>query len=74
MKKITVKASDLLEILEAISKEHMDFVELDVLDAEEDDGVRQPAFVNILGVKKTTDEYIVDFGSVDEIQPADLVS
>lgn len=74
MKKITVKLSSLLEILKTANEKNMDFIELDVLDAQEDDGVRQPAFVNILGVKKTTDEYIVDFGSVDEIQGVDVLS
>lgn len=74
MKRITVKLSSLLEILETAADKNMDFIELDVLDAQEDDGVRQPAFVNILGVKKTADEYIVDFGSVDEIQGADVLS
>ena len=72
MKSIAVKLSALLEIVEAVKQKNMDFVEFDYVEEAEDAGERQPAFLNILGVKKLSDEYIVDFGSVDEIGPEDL--
>lgn len=72
MKKITVSLATLLEKLEEARQKNMDFVELDFVDGQLDFGVRNPAFLNIAGIKKTTDDYIVDFGSVDEIAPQDL--
>lgn len=72
MKKITVSLATLLERLEEARLKKMDFVELDFVDGQLDFGIRNPAFLNISGIRKTTDEYIVDFGSVDEITPQDL--
>ena len=72
MKKITVSLATLLERLEEARLKKMDFVELDFVDGQLDFGIRNPASLNISGIRKTTDEYIVDFGSVDEITPQDL--
>lgn len=72
MKTITVHVSALSDILKAAEERQMDFVELDVVDRAVDQGEQHPAFLNILGVKKRTDEYMVDFGSIDEIGPEDV--
>lgn len=72
MKKITVQLSALMEKLEGMKQDGMEFVELDFVDKSIDCGQICPAFINLLGIRRTMDEYIVDYGSVDEIAAADL--
>ena len=70
MKKITVRLSTLMEILTQMKHDNVDFVEMDAVDC----GQICPAFVELLGVRKTSDAYIVDYGCVDEISREDLAS
>ena len=70
MKKITVRLSTLMEILTQMKHDNVDFVEMDLVG----DAVDCPAFVELLGVRKTSDAYIVDYGCVDEISREDLAS
>ena len=74
MKKITVRLSTLMEILTQMEHDNVDFVEMDLVGDAVDCGQICPAFVELLGVRKTSDAYIVDYGCVDEISREDLAS
>ena len=74
MKKITVRLSTLMEILTQMKHDNVDFVEMDLVGDAVDCGQICPAFVELLGVRKTYDAYIVDYGCVDEISREDLAS
>lgn len=54
--------------------DNVDFVEMDLVGDAVDCGQICPAFVELLGVRKTSDAYIVDYGCVDEISREDLAS
>ncbi len=72
MEKITVRLASLMEKLREMEQDKVDFVEMDFVDKSIDCGQINPAFVNLLGIRKTTDDYIVDYGSVDEISREDI--
>ena len=63
-----------MEILTQMKHDNVDFVEMDLVGDAVDCGQICPAFVELLGVRKTSDAYIVDYGCVDEISREDLAS